>query len=74
MSFNPNDEVICIMNDSKGILELEKKYTISDYFIDDDLHIIKLKEIPILYYCINFISIDNYRELKIRKIKYKTSK
>jgi len=72
MRFKHGDKVICIMNDSKGTLEIEQNYTVSDSFIDNDLHIIKLKEIPLLYYCVsNFMSIDNYRQLKINKLKHK---
>lgn len=72
MSFNIGDKIVCINNDTKKTINIEQNYTISDYFIDDDVHIIKLKEIPLLYYCVsNFISMSDYRELKINKLKNK---
>jgi hypothetical protein len=72
MSFEIGDKIICINNDTKKTLEIEKDYTVSDYFMDNDVHIIKLKEIPLLYYCVsNFISVNDYRELKINKLKNK---
>jgi hypothetical protein len=73
MKFKKGDKIICIDNTDESNLKLYKEYTFIVYYLNDlhkyDHILIKINELYPLFDMRRFISLEEFRRLKIQKIK-----